>query len=401
MSGFGKKLLLYAVLVVAVLLPTMSHAQIVNGDFSGGATGWTSTGPADSTLVFGGGQLTATSDDNGGGQSTTLATQTFTAADPGFLSYLLVSYTSTDVPDWDWPLFRVNATNFRISTTGTLIASTQNIAGAVTNATGATNLSGATTLPAGTHTVGPGVFAQDSQLGPGIAIWDNIDFQEITQSPVAQTTLENNALTLTGANAPATATNPPTGTIITVTLSVTSGIINLGSPGSVTITGGADGSATVTFTGSPANINTAMDGLIYTPNLNFVGGDTLVYAASGGGIADTDNIPITVTAGTRTMSVTKIANDDTDVTLGQVITYTYRVTNTGDQFISNVTLSDSHGGSGPAPTPAGEALAADNAPLGDSTDAASNGSWDTLAPGDEVTFTGTYTVTQNDIDTLQ
>lgn len=144
-----------------------------------------------------------------------------------------------------------------------------------------------------------------------------------------------------------------------------------------------------------------MDGLIYTPNLNFVGGDTLVYAASGGGIANTDNIPITVTAGTRTMSVTKIANDDTDVTLGQLITYTYRVTNTGDQFISSVTLSDSHGGSGPAPSPAGEALTTDSLPLGDSTDAISNGSWDTLAPGDVVTFTGVYTVTQNDIDTLQ
>ena len=38
---------------------------------------------------------------------------------------------------------------------------------------------------------------------------------------------------------------------------------------------------------------------------------------------------------------------------------------------------------------------------GDSTDAAVNGSWDSLAPGDQVTFTANYTVTQNDIDTLQ
>lgn len=238
MSGFGKKLRLYVVLVVALLLPSISHAQLVNGDFSGDATGWTSTAPADSTLVFGAGQLTATSDNNGGGQSTTLATQTFVVGDPGFLSYLLVSYASGDIADWDWPLFRVNATNFRISTTGALIASAQNAAGAVTNATGATSLSGVTTLLAGSNTIGPGVFAQDSQLGAGIAVWDNIDFQEITQSPVAQSTLENNALTLSGINAPATATNPATGTIITVTLSVTSGIINLGSPGSVTITGG-------------------------------------------------------------------------------------------------------------------------------------------------------------------
>ena len=399
MSGFGNKLLVFFLLVLIILLPAYSYAQVVNGDFSGGATGWTSTNPADSTLVYTGGQLTATSDNNGGGQSTTLATQTFTAADPGFLSYLLVSYTSTDVADWDWPLFRVNATNFRISTTGTLVPSVQNVGGVVTNATGATNLSGIITLPAGSNTIGPGVFSQDSQLGAGIAVWDNIEFQEITQSPGSQSTLENNPLTLSGVNAPQTATNSTSTT--TVTLSVTNGVINLGSPGFVTITGGADGSSSVTFTGTPAAINTAMDGLIYTPNLNFVGGDTLVYAASGGGISDTDNIPITVTAGTRTISVTKLANDDTDVSVGQVITYTYRVTNTGDQVISNITLSDSHNGSGPAPTPSGETLDIDNAPLGDSSDASVNGSWDVLAPGDEVIFTATYVVTQSDIDTLQ
>jgi len=37
---------------------------------------------------------------------------------------------------------------------------------------------------------------------------------------------------------------------------------------------------------------------------------------------------------------------------------------------------------------------------GDSTDAAMNGSWDVLAPGDVITFTGTYTVTQADVDSL-
>ena len=396
----SRKIRFFCALAIAFLLPVMAHAQVVNGDFSAGAAGWTSTAPADSTLVYTGGVLTATSDNNFGGQSTTLATQTFTAADPGFLSYLLQSYTSTDVADWDWPLFQVNGTNFRISTTGALIASTQGIGGAVTNATGATNLSGFTTLPAGSNTIGPGVFSQDSQLGPGVAVWDDIVFQEITQSPAAQTTVEDTPLTLTGGNALQTATN--TTSTITVTLSVTSGILNLGSPGSVTITGGGDGTSTITFTGSPANINTAMNGLIYTPNTGFTGSDTLVYTATGGGITDTDNIPITVTpAPVSTISVTKQADDDTDVAVGQVITYTYVVTNTGNQVISNISLSDSHGGSGPPPVPGSETLTTDVGTIGDSTDAASNGVWDTLGPGDQVTFTATYTVTQNDIDTLQ
>jgi len=39
--------------------------------------------------------------------------------------------------------------------------------------------------------------------------------------------------------------------------------------------------------------------------------------------------------------------------------------------------------------------------LGDSVDAANNGSWDSLGPGDSIRFTGTYTVTQADVDNLQ
>ncbi len=385
--------------MVLLCLSAPANSQIVNGDFSGGATGWTSTAPADSTLVYTGGQLTATSDNNGGGASSTLATQTFVAGDPGFLSYLLVSYTSTDVADWDWPLFRINATNFRLSTTGALVASVQNAPGVITNGTGAANISGVTTLAAGANTIGPGVFSVDSIFGAGVAVWDDIDFQELTISPAAQNVLENYTLTLAGANALSTATNQSA--TVTVNLSVTNGIINLGSPGSVTITAGADGTSTVTFTGSPANVNTAMDGLVYTPNLNFSGADTLVYRASGGGVVDTDNIPITVTPGVRSVSITKVADDTTDVTVGQVLTYTYEVTNDGDQILSNISLSDAHGGSGAAPNPGSETLTADNGTIGDSVDAVVNGVWDTLGPGDVVTFTATYTVTQNDVDTLQ
>lgn len=400
-SVLGRKSIRSILLAVAAFLYLSQtvFAQIVNGDFSGGATGWTSTAPADSSLVFGAGQLTATSDNNGGGTSTTLATQTFTAGDPGFLSYLLVSYNSTDVADWDWPLFRVNGTNFRLSTTGALIASVQGAAGAITNATGVTNVSGVTTLAAGSNTIGPGVFSQDSILGVGIAVWDDIDFQELTRSPGPQNVLENGVLALSGVDALSTATNQSA--TVTVTLSVVSGIINLGSPGSVTISGGADGTGTVTFSGSPANINTAMNGITYTPNLNFNGADTLVYSASGGGISDADNIPITVTPGVRSLSVTKTADDTTDVIVGQIITYTYVVTNDGDQVLTNVSLSDAHGGSGVAPVPGSETLTTDNGVVGDSADAIANGIWDTLGPGDVVTFTATYTVTQNDVDTLQ
>ena len=55
----------------------------------------------------------------------------------------------------------------------------------------------------------------------------------------------------------------------TVTLSTTSGL---------TITAGANGSATVTVTGSIANLNAALNGLTYKPTCNYTGADSLAIS---------------------------------------------------------------------------------------------------------------------------
>jgi len=118
--------------------------------------------------------------------------------------------------------------------------------------------------------------------------------------------------------------------------------------------------------------------------------------------AETDDATTVIVPPNPSITVTKTADQTDNVPAGVTVTYTYRVVNNGNQFISNISLTDSHNGSGPVPVPTNETLVVDNGVQGDSVNGPANdGIWQTLAPGDEITFTATYIVTQNDVDTLQ
>ena len=71
---------------------------------------------------------------------------------------------------------------------------------------------------------------------------------------------------------------------------MSSGILNVTAGAGVT----GNGSASVTITGTAAQINAALAGLAYTGNLNFNGGDTLTVVTGDGTATDTDMIAITV-----------------------------------------------------------------------------------------------------------
>jgi large repetitive protein len=115
-----------------------------------------------------------------------------------------------------------------------------------------------------------------------------------------------------------------------------------------------------------------------------------------------DSVAVPVTPANPSLEVTKVATPDSNVPAGTVVTYTYTVRNTGNTRLSNILLSDVHAGSGPAPVPGNEALTTDSGTINDSTDATANdGVWSTLGPGDVITLTATYTITQNDVDTKQ
>ncbi len=125
-------------------------------------------------------------------------------------------------------------------------------------------------------------------------------------------------------------------------------------------------------------------------------------AAGNGNAAATPQVAILFVPD-PSLSVTVTANDTSDVVAGQVITYTYVVVNDGNQIISDISLSDVHGGSGTAPAPnADSAILTDTGTIGDSTNLTTgDGSWDVLAPGDILSVDALYTITQQDIDTLQ
>ena len=106
--------------------------------------------------------------------------------------------------------------------------------------------------------------------------------------PGAQSVAEDTVLPIAGVSVADIDSNA-----LTTTLNrVASGILNVTAGAGVT----GNGTASVTITGTAAQINAALAGLAYTGNLNFNGGDTLTVATSDGTATDTDTIAITVNA---------------------------------------------------------------------------------------------------------
>src|SRR5262245_16908162 len=147
--------------------------------------------------------------------------------------------------------------------------------------TGSLNFNGADTLTIATSDT----IATDTDT---IAITVNaVNDAPVNTVPGAQSVAEDTALHIAGVSVADVDRNG-----LTTTLNVSSGTIHVIAGAGVT----GNGTASVTITGTAAQINTALAGLSYTGSLNFSGADTLTVKTTDGTATDTDTIAITVNA---------------------------------------------------------------------------------------------------------
>ncbi|MEM7454635.1 MAG: LamG-like jellyroll fold domain-containing protein, partial [Planctomycetota bacterium] len=93
--------------------------------------------------------------------------------------------------------------------------------------------------------------------------------------PGPTSTNEDTAFVYSGANVVQIDDGVTADTRIQVKLSVANGTLTLASLTGITFAAGADGSSSLTIEGSVSDLNTALDGLTFTPDENYSGSDTL------------------------------------------------------------------------------------------------------------------------------
>jgi uncharacterized repeat protein (TIGR01451 family) len=158
-------------------------------------------------------------------------------------------------------------------------------------------------------------------------------------------------------------------------------------PGDVTGGGGGDGNLDNTATASGTFTSGGT-----TTTASATGTATVPLHASMMYARNLLTVPLNVAPN---LSVTKVADKTSNLAAGDLVTYTYTVTNTGNVPLTNITLSDTFKGVVGGLVPAFQSFTTD-------TGSTHTGNTITLLqPGDVAVYTATYTVTQSDVDTLQ
>ena len=235
----------------------------------------------------------------------------------------------------------------QVSSVDTTISYT--VAGSAASGTDYTALSGTVTILAGNLTATIDVSVIDDLLpepsksvivtlqaitagAPGISVGAPVaatvtiaddDATPVNTVPGPQTVAEDIALVFsTGGGNAVVVADPDTG-ILTVTLAVTNGTLTLnGVAGLAFTTGDGTADATMTFSGTVAAINAALDGMAYQPAANYNGPAQLDITTSDGNTNDTDTVNIGVTAvndaPVNVVPGPQIAAEDTPLAIGGI-----------------------------------------------------------------------------------
>lgn len=152
-----------------------------------------------------------------------------------------------------------------------------------------------------------------------------------------------------------------------------------------------------------ATVNTGQQGATITNTTTAAAGGNTDGTTTGDDLTETVVVSNSALTLVKSFVITTDTNANGKLDSGDVVRYTFTVKNTGNTILSNVAASETafNGGNTP-PVPSGEILSIDAAPAGDSSDGnPSAGIWGTLAKGDTIIFTASYTANQGDIDALQ
>lgn len=127
---------------------------------------------------------------------------------------------------------------------------------------------------------------KDPDAPPTVTVPIPINLPPVTFAPLSLSTAEDTPLVFGGPRAISIVDNDSS--TLTVTLSVTNGVLSLGNVAGLTFSAG-DGASdgTMTFSGSPAAIAAALNGLTYTPSQGYNGTAALSITKSDGGSSPT------------------------------------------------------------------------------------------------------------------
>ncbi len=173
--------------------------------------------------------------------------------------------------------------------------------------------------------------------------------------------------------------------------------------GTLPLAPGATATFEAVYTLSAEDVFNAAGVTSAVSNVATVSGDT----PAGTPFTDPDpsNTATTTIPAYPELTIAKTSSTPGPVNVGDTVTYTYTVTNSGNVAITDVSINDTHEGTpigagliiGEALTSDGP-LASQTNPITSSDAAANNGTYSLLQPGAVVTFTYAHTVTQTEFD---